>query len=368
MASTKRQWFSGMLGVLLLVHLWVFAYVPAEDVLLTDDAYHYRFFADGRHDANYIEWWYFNVFDPQQEVQAIFTYAIADPQNRAGIGLAQVVAVAYTSQGVVSAVDGYSPDLFSASYEQADVRIGGNAIQVLDGQTYRIVGASRDGRLAWDLRYVRRAEPWFAGDRLAVGRLPWERVSWLVDMPGAEVSGQVVVDGQIYMINAPGYHDHNWGEWIVSDALWNWAQSFEPGLAFVLGDIVNQPEGVASVEFRGERTVFTKDQYHLKHTRWAFDAENGHWYPIQTTLRAENDTRRLLLRLQAIHTHPLRGDQPFPLPDVIVYEQTAHYEGELWGKNAEGEWVVLASLNGDGFKEYTTRSRTGSSVTRRAPL
>lgn len=28
-----------------------------------DDAYHYHLFRDGRHDWNYVEWWYFNVID-----------------------------------------------------------------------------------------------------------------------------------------------------------------------------------------------------------------------------------------------------------------------------------------------------------------
>lgn len=220
-------------------------------------------------------------------MQAIFTYIIADPENRSGHGSAQVVAVAYTVQGIVSASDGYLPALFTASYEQAEVQIEANTIQVLDGETYRIVGASRDGRLSWDLLYVRHVKPWFAADRAAVGRLPWEQGSWLIYMPGAQVSGQVTVDGQVYMLNAPGYHDHNWGEWILTDALWNWAQYYESGLAFAMGDLIRQPEGGARIEFQGESTSFTKDQYRLRHTRWGFDAANHQWYPQQTMLHAE---------------------------------------------------------------------------------
>jgi hypothetical protein len=327
------------------------------DVRLVDDGYHYQAFADGQHDSHYLEWWYFNLFDAAQGLQAILTYAITDPDNRSGHGVAQVVAVAYTAQGIVKAIDGYAPDRFAASTVQADVQIDANAIQVLDADTYRIVGASRDGRLAWDLRYVRQGPSWFVTDREAVGRLPWEQTSWLVYMPAAQVTGQVTVDGHLYPINAPGYHDHNWGEWIITEALWNWAQYAEPGLAFAIGDVMRQPVGSATVEVHGERTHFIKEQWHLSHLRWAFDAENRRWYPLQTLLHAEHETRRLLVHLQTIETQPLQGDLPWPLADLVVYEQTAHVEGELWEKTAEGQWVLQVAFSGYGFKEYTAKSR-----------
>jgi hypothetical protein len=165
----------------------------------------------------------------------------------------------------------------------------------------------------------------------------------------------VELDGRVYTINAPGYHDHNWGEWIFSNALWNWAQYSQPGLAFEMGDFINKQVGVMSLDAHGERTVFTKDQYQLIHTSWAFDAENEKNYPTETTLQAENQTKRLTLRMQAIKTHPLRGDLPLPLPDVIIYEQTAHFEGELLEKNSAGDWLPVASFSGTGFKEYTAR-------------
>lgn len=327
----------------------------ASDVSLADDAYHYAYFANGRHDANYIEWWYFNFFDAAQDIQAIFTYFIADPEDLSGQGLAQMVALVDTPDGTASAIDVYPVEAFSASYEQADVEIGGNVIQAIDEETYRIVGATKDGRLSWDLRYVRRASPWFAGDRINVGRFPWEQMSWLIYMPGADVSGHLELDGRVYMINSPGYHDHNWGEWIPFLVLWNWAQYFEPGLAFEMGDFIGEDVGLLGIDVHGKRTVFTKDQYRLIHTRWAFDPQNRKLYPTVTILRAENETRRLSVRLRAIKTYPLRGNLPFPLPDVIVYEQLAYFEGQLLEKSSAGDLIPLASFSGTGFKEYTAR-------------
>ena len=47
------------------------AWAGAPGVTLVDDAYHYREWANGRHDVNYIEWWYFNLFDAEQNLQAV---------------------------------------------------------------------------------------------------------------------------------------------------------------------------------------------------------------------------------------------------------------------------------------------------------
>jgi len=332
----------------------VFSLALAEDISLSDDAYHYQDWKNGRHDGNYTEWWYFNFFDGKQDFQCIFTYLITDPDNITGRGFAQVTAVAYAPGGIVSENDAYAPGMFSASYVSPDVEIGSNSIWVINDDVYEITGASLDGRLSWDLTYVRKADPWFAADRMKVGFLPWEQMDWLVYMPRAEVTGEVTVDGNVYSVSGvPGYHDHNWGEWIPSDALWNWGQYSEPGLAFELGDFIGKPAGLASIDFQGERTVFTKDQYSLAHTRWAYDSRNRVWYPTQTVLSAGNESAVLILTIRSIRTDPLRGDLPLPLPDVIIYEQTARYEGQFWKRDAQGQWVLAAPIQGNGFKEYT---------------
>jgi hypothetical protein len=353
----KKGFLSGALVFLLIMGSSAFAsHLSEERVLLSDDAYHYRYFADGQHDGNYIEWWYFNFFDAVQDIQIIFTYSIVDPEDYSGLGQAVVNAVVYTPQDIIHEMEIFSTDRFSASYCQADVQIESNAIEVIDSDTYRIVGSIGDGQLSWDLIYVKQTDSWFGGDREKVGLFPWEQMSWLIYMPGAYVSGEIDVDGQSYILNnTPGYHDHNWGEWIPSNALWNWAQYFEPGLTLEIGDFMRRPAGIMSIEFQGDRTVFSKDQYHLLHTRWALDKENGKIFPVRTLVYAESDTKRLLLGMKAKETEALRMKMPFPLPDVIINEQTAHYVGRLWEKNSDGEWDLLVSFSGDGFKEYSSR-------------
>lgn len=322
-------------------------------VTLADDAYHYAEWADGRDDLTYTEWWYLNVVDVRTGVEAIFSYFVSNPANLLGLGQARMVAVAYTDRGIVGAIDGFAPAAFSASARQADVTIDANTIRVNDVGTYRIRGVSLDGRLAWDLTFAPEAAPWFAADRLPVGRAAWETMSWLVFMPRARVEGQIRVDDQLFEVDAPGYHDHNWGEWIPTNGLWNWARSSDGRVALEVGDFIGKPVGRVAIDVDGGRTVFTPDQYRLRHTRWAWDRANGVFYPVESVLVAENEAVRVHVTLRAAVTEPLRGDLPFPLADVLIYEQTARYTGRVWKRTSGGTWKKIASIAGRGFKEYT---------------
>jgi hypothetical protein len=336
--------------------------VSSANVLLSDDAYHYRYFRDGEHDANYIEWWYFNLV--AKEIQVVFHYSIMNPDDYLHRGMAGVGVIAYTPDGIVEETDWFSPDLFFASYEKADVIIPcadplSSFIEVNDDGTYHIVGhIGEDCRVSWDLTYEPHLDPWFARKREKVGLFPWEMMSWLVYMPGALVCGSIVIDGRTYSVNnVPGYHDHNWGEWIPTNALWNWAQYFEPELklAFGMGDFRFKTVGVVSISFDGGRTVFEEDEYFLLHTRWTYDWENQKWFPESTWLCAENETMRLIVRLQTLDAKAVLAPLKTPsfLPEVLIYEQTAGFLGRLWKKNEAGQWQSLVSFGGKGFKEYT---------------
>ncbi len=359
MGNNERGRFVAIAAVCLLVvsPCLLASFASAQDVSPADDAYHFSEWADGRHEASYTEWWYFNLVDMRQDLKAVFSYFVTDPANLTRHGLAQVAVVAYTPPGVVSAVDEYAPMLFTASSQQADVGIASSAIQVIDADTYRIVGATRDGRLSWDLTYAKESDAWFAADRVAVGTLPWERMSWLVYMPRAVVSGHLAVDGQVYAVTASGYHDHNWGEWVFTNALWNWAQCSAPEFAFELGDFIGGPTGLAALDVDGQRTLLTKDQYGLAHTRWAKDSVNGKLYPVESLFVAVNPSIRLILRLQVSATEPLRGDVPAPLPTPLIYEQTAQCDGWVQRRAPSGSWLTPIAIHGAGFKEYTSRIR-----------
>jgi len=44
-----------------------------------------------------------------------------------------------------------------------------------------------------------------------------------------------------------------------------------------------------------------------------------------------------------------------PLADVIIFEQTARYQGWLWTRGPDGRWRLETVFDGEGFKEYTAK-------------
>jgi len=331
----------------------------APPVTPADDAYHYAAWADGYYDGLYTEWWYFNFHDPFSSVRAAFSYFVTDPDDNYGNAQGRMVAVVYTPRGIVSVMDQYTIFEFSASADQADVHVGANTAAVDARGHYDVKGASLDGRISWDLHFAPRTPPWFAADRMNVGDVSWESMSWLVQMPRASVTGTLTVDGRLFNVNAPGYHDHNWGEWIPTDALWNWAQFSSPRLSITVGDFIGTKEGLLALDLDGVRTVFTPEQYSFVNTRWKWDNVNKLYYPRESHLTADNGSLRVDIRIRAWQTEPLRADLPWPLRDLIVYEQTARYEGRVWKwqppvePQTEGTWQVNALIGGMGFKEWT---------------
>lgn len=221
-----------------------------------------------------------------------------------------MAAVAFTPGGIVSVADYYLPTAFSAEYAKANVQIGrGNTIAVLDPDTYLIAGATQNGRITWNLRYSRAASSWYAANRFSVAAEPWQLMSWLLYMPRAGVSGTLTVDGRSYNVSAPGYHDHNWGEWNLNGVTWNWAQYSEPDLAFGMGDFPDKPGGVASVEVNGQRFIFTSGQYRLTHTKWSYDANNNLSYPTQSVFQAAGAAEGRHLRANGALYRPGPGQR-----------------------------------------------------------
>ena len=310
-----------------------------------DDAYHYKYWEGTPYDAAYTEWWYFNLYDAQQDFEAIFSYQVVDPANIAGKGAAFVSAAAFQGNQIINTFDLFPSSAFSASYAAADVSLGENKISVVGPDSYQITGVSSNGRIRWNLRYDRAADPWCAADHVNVAPASWEQMSWLLSMPGARVSGTVTVDGRSYQVQSAGYHDHNWGEWDLSQVRWNWAQYSEPGFSFDLGDFIGNPNGRASVDIAGHRTVFTANQYKLVHTKWGYDSQNKISYPVESIFTADNGDIQVFLRMTTTQTDPLPA-----FPGLIIYEQTSRFEGTVTSMQGDGTNI---DFEGNGFKEYT---------------
>ena len=323
---------------------------PAQPAVTeAEDGYHFQNWQGSPFNAAYTEWWYFNLYDVKDNIQAIFTYQVADPLNLTGEGGGDMTVVVYQGNNVIPESDLYPLSSFTASPTAANVTLGSNTISVAGPNTYLVTGATMDGVLSWNLHYDRVAPSWFAGIRMNVAPAKWEQMSWLLYMPRADVYGTLTINGQVYNIECSGYHDHNWGQWNFESVVWNWAQYSQPNLTFDLGDFVGNPNGRASVDIGGNRTVFSANQYSLVHTKWAFDPVDNVQYPIQSTFTASNGDVSVNLVMNVQQTQPLPTGPP---PSLVIYEQTARYTGTVTVQSQR----IAIPVSGDAFKEYTAIS------------
>src|ERR1700685_932269 len=144
---------------------FTYAQAPVSEA---DDAYHFKYWQGSPYNAAYNEWWYFNLYDTKNDVQAIFTYQVADPLNLTGQGVGDLTAVVYQGKKIIAESDLYPLTSFTASYSAANVSLGQNTISVAGPNTYLVAGSSLDGRLAWTLYYDRCAATWFGGNPMEV--------------------------------------------------------------------------------------------------------------------------------------------------------------------------------------------------------
>lgn len=324
-------------------------------ITLEDDAYHFD--AKSQRAGNYIEWWYFNFY--QEDIQGVIAFAFADPSNRLGFERASVLSLVYLNNEKFCYLDDYNLNEATASYQKADIDIGGNVLFAINEDKYEMHGMSKNKRLKWRLNYNRLdEESWYPFKRESVGFMPWEWMDWLIFMPKAEVSGYITLDGVDYPIDAIGYHDHNWGEWIYLEARWNWMQFYgEEDLNIELGQIYSKIPSIGSmmINYDGKRIIFESRELHILHLRWLPGATFLTFFPTKSIVMAKNEEYFLWYTLETTSTEEVRVVAPFFFPDVLIYESLASIKGGFYQKDEQDSenWVELKKIQGQCFWEYT---------------
>lgn len=142
----------------------------------------------------------------------------ADPR-----GVARLLVMACTDRWTGS-VDRFAPEEVSIPAGGVTATLGGNRLSFEAG-AWRLSAGLRDGSVSVDLRLVPDSEPMLSTNRELA---PSRRLSWFV-MPRLRATGRVALDGRVReLVDAPAYHDHNWGSFFWGDDFsWEWA-SFLP--------------------------------------------------------------------------------------------------------------------------------------------
>lgn len=278
------------------------------------------------------------------------SFGLSDPKNKETQDSANLHVRLYMGGASYGGIDFFDSKDVTFSDKNPNFKSGENYILVNKG-SYLIRGKVKD--VEFQLKYFPQLKPIFDVKDSKAGSFKWERMNWLVQMPRAKVMGWVRLKNKKVKVNAFGYHDSNWGEWVLVDGLWNWLQCNDKNISVEVGEVYNKNEGEIIVEFGGKIIIFRKNQYFLKHTIYENDGA-GVKTPHTSIIEASNDDYKLELKVVRKINQCLHFKTPFFfLPDFYVDEQIAKFEGALHKKGK-----LVARINSFGFREYTTKAYT----------
>lgn len=174
--------------------------------------------------AGTYEWWYFDAHldDGAKLVVVFFTKNFTD----IGKPLAPVIRIDLDLPDGTSynKIGEFKPQEFSASHDRCDVRIGGNTFGC-DLHTYKIIAKVED--IAVEISLTGEVPPWRPRTgHWYFGPNDEHEFNWLPAVPQGKVDATYSVAGRTHTASGVGYHDHNWGNALMSSLInhWYWAR------------------------------------------------------------------------------------------------------------------------------------------------
>ena len=322
-------------------------------VTVADDGYHFAEYRGASHLFWYTEWWYFNWVDPKTGKSGMVTFSAVNPSDIDLMGVVNLNAAIFDAGGSGTTVkmDYHGISEFWASAERADVTLAGNTLRVIDANTYELKATSADSSVAMSLVYTQADTPQVLASNVH-GTNPWEVSSWLVYMPSARVNGWVSVNGQrIELVDATGYHDHDWGKWFLPGNVWAWAAFSDPSrqIAFDVGLHAAFQKSVAYFRLGDLRLRFPQESFVSSFSDW--ESWRLAWkYPNLVDFAALDSTGQYRVEM----TWKVKDNATLWKYPLIIFEQAAQFQGKLLQKSGDG-WVEVVNFDVQGFCEYTSK-------------
>lgn len=327
-----------------------------ELVTSADDGYHFPSFPNAQAEEWYLEWWYFNFIDPATDLAGILMFEVLNPHNRFGLGRSGVSLILFRPEkSAVVIQDLYPITDFHASTDKAELRVGqANRLSSPDAETNDLTMRTQDGKVQLQLTFVRTAPGAFMSSAMT-GPYQWENASWLCYSPQATVNGTITIEGKnLTLEDARGYHDHNWGKWLLPARTFVWAAFADPerGMHFNYGLSRGfHPGNRAILRVEGLDLIFPPDRIEPPQASdfQKFDGLFGIWdYPTHVSVAMIDSTGQYHLRM----TWQILATAHLPKAPVVVFEHRARLQGRL-SKLVDGNWEFFSHIEGDGFCEWT---------------
>jgi hypothetical protein len=366
------------------------------------DGYNYYNYKDGVGDFVYNQLWYFNFLDdkgtsdPSDDIAGVAAYGLANPENLLTGGAVT------NSFGMIirDPSEGASFPLFSENYdptipgnfyasesfepgEGPEFQNPGGTIDVISPDHYHIMGrvVTADKEIVWDLHYQRSiGEPWLPWVKWPVpktlGLIPaW--INYHMQMANAVVNGTFSVrDGTnettYELVNARGYHDGFYSEFVFSIFEWNWIDFKQDNLSVHLlyphapvyscqdgwetctpGNLrVVYDNGVEEKEYnfyRGcdlDRNEITISYGDMTVDHQYPDVE----YPTEANITAVDEEGNILELQWALSRYMIvYFDVPNPFYDTVTFEIIANFSGSFYDASTD----THVPITGAGWADWS---------------
>ena len=315
-----------------------------------DDRWHYLESRDEKHEENYVEWKYFNFV--QKDLAGYVIYYLIDPEKRTKMGGGRLLVRILKdgkSYGLVKKIEMDKIELDAVS---ASIRMDGARITEHDSYHYELECDSKD--VAWKLNYKQQAPSVESFTDIHTGLMRWEKVSWLIKMPRAEVKGDIRLGEDTFHIDGLGYSDTNWGEVMPFFSRYEWGQYSEKNFSLVFGLLYGLEKIKSSYIYLivGEHLVKMEDaECSMEHSEWEKDETIGIDIPSKNTFIAKKGEYEVKFTTTLLY-HDAPGMKVHPLlPSVVVSEQIVEYEGIV---SKDGE--IIHRFKGRGFEEWSGKT------------
>lgn len=190
------------------------------------------------------EWWYFDTtLDNGYTLVIVFyTKNIMDIHS----DIIPALTITYSNpngEEIFSKAITMKAENFFSSKELCDVRIGANRI-FGDLQQYTIYIADED--IKAEIKLINEVETYRPGTGFAFFRHNRKEnyFAWLPAVPQGRVSGKLTIHGEMQEITGSGYHDHNWGDAMMTELLhhWYWGRAEVGGYTLINSHMVATPK------------------------------------------------------------------------------------------------------------------------------
>ena len=173
------------------------------------------------------EWWYFDM-QLHDGSTVVVTFNNKDQTHPDGPVSPSVLLIHHAPDGTrTRKVLPFPAAQFTAATDACDVAMGANTVKG-DLTTYVLHVEDPDAGFSADLTLTRVAPSWRPGASITYfDHAKTEYLAWVVPVPYGTVTGSITDASGTRQVTGAGYHDHNWGNKVMSSMLdhWYWGRA-----------------------------------------------------------------------------------------------------------------------------------------------